>query len=245
MELLHVMSNSTIDETSDVRKGLCEVLTLLPPQAIEMWRKKTYACERWRQPSSGILRRMTGRHFADPSWTVADRSTLRYITAALADRAGRPARRNGWTTWRDRQASHRWLLPSWDRLQATSEAAGVGFFGQLRTGGADAFPSHLEPRVAETAAQQGWLLAYLNVRFEDGPVYANLVVVTERAAVHTLAHNAAHTEAVLRAAATYESIRIHRLTLAGPPASRPPIEIQETLYIDYRFSPPRREVRVA
>jgi len=191
------------------------------------------------------LRRVSPCDFSDPSWNVADRATLRYITDALADRAGRRARRNGWTTWTDSHASHRWLLPSWDRLTATSSAAGVGFFGQLRTGGADAFPSHLEPRVAETAAQQGWLLAYLNVRFDDGPVYANLVVVTERAAVSTLAGDAAHAEAVLRAEATYESIRIHRLTFGGPPTSRPPIEIQETLYIDYRSSPPRREVRVA
>jgi hypothetical protein len=73
-------------------------------------------------------------------------------------------------------------------------------------------------------------LAYLNVRFE-GPVYANLVV--------------AHAEAVKRAAASYESIRIHRLELAGPPAWCPPIEILETLHIDYSTSPPRREVRAA
>jgi len=171
-----------------------------------------------------------------------DLSTLEYILDALADRR---ARRTGWTIWRDSQAAHRWLVPSWDRLAETSEAAGVGFFGQLRPGGVDAFPSHLEPRVAETAAEEGWLLAYLNVRFDDGPVYANLVIVTERAALQALARDAAHTEAVTRAAATYESIRIHRLALAGAPASRPPIEILETLTIDYGCSPPRREVRVA
>jgi hypothetical protein len=171
-----------------------------------------------------------------------DLSTLAYILDVLADSR---ARRNGWTTWTDSQATHRWLVPSWDRLAATSEAAGVGFFGRLRPHGIDAFPSHLERRVADTAAEQGWLLAYLNVRLDDGPRYANLVVVTERAAVDALARDAAHTEAVTRAAATYESIRIHRLALAGPPASRPPIEILETLYIDYGSSPPRREVRVA
>jgi hypothetical protein len=202
-------------------------------------------CARARSPRAGILSRVTARDFADPSWTVSDRSTLMYIADALANRAGRPERRDGWTTWRDSHASHRWLLPSWKRLTAASEAAGVGFFGQLRTGGADVFPSHLEPRVAETAAHQGWLLAYLNVRFDDGPVYANLVVVTERAAVHALAGDSAHTEAVRRAAATYESIRIHRLSFGGPPASSPPIAILETLYIDYRTSPSQREVRVA
>ncbi len=188
---------------------------------------------------------MTDLDFADPSWTVADHSTLRYIADALANRADRVERRDGWTTWSDSHASHRWLLPSWDRLTAASEAAGVGFFGQLRTGGADLFPSHLEPGVAETAAQQGWLLAYLNVRFDDGPVYANLVVVTERAAVHMLAGDGSHTEAVMRAPGTYESIRIHRLRFDGPPASRSPIEILETLYIDYRSFPFQREVRVA
>jgi hypothetical protein len=170
-----------------------------------------------------------------------DLTTLAYILDALADHR---ARQDGWTTWRDSRATHRWLVPSWERVEAATAAAGVGFFGDLRPDGADPFPSHLEPRVAETAARQGWLLAYLNVRFE-GRVYANLVVVTERSAVHALAGDAAHAEAVARAAAAYESIRIHRLTLAGPPASWPSIEILETLCIDYRTSPPRREVRAA
>jgi hypothetical protein len=170
-----------------------------------------------------------------------DLTTLASILDTLADH--RP-RRAGWTTWRDSRATNRWLVPSWQRLEAAAAAAGVGFFGDLRPEGADPFPSHLEPRVAETAARQGWLLAYLNVRFE-GPVYANLVVVTERSAVNALAGDAAHGEAVARAAAAYESIRIHRLALAGPPTARPPIEILETLYIDYRTSPPRREVRAA
>ncbi len=170
-----------------------------------------------------------------------DLSTIGYILDTLAHHR---ARRAGWTTWHDSRATHRWLIPSWERLEAVPEAVGVGFFGTLRPRGADTFPSHLEPRVAERAARQGWLLAYLNVRFE-GPVYANLVVVTERPAVHALADDAAHAEAVRRAAASYESIRIHRLELAGPPASCPPIEILETLHIDYSTSPPRREVRAA
>jgi hypothetical protein len=169
-----------------------------------------------------------------------DLATLAYILDALASRR---AGRSGWTIWRDAQATHRWLVPSWERLAETTEAAGVGFFGELRPRGADRFPSHLEPLVAETAAAQGWLLAYLNVRFDQGPVYANLVVVTERSAVHALAGDAAHAEAVVRAAATYESIRIHRFALVGPPAARPPIEVIERLHIDYRTLPPRREVR--
>jgi len=143
---------------------------------------------------------------------------------------------------------HRWLLPSWERLAAASEADGVGFFGQLRTGGEVAFPSDLEPRVAEAAAERGWLLAYLNVRFVEaspagGPLYANLVLVTSRAAARALEDDAAHDEAVTRAAATYESIRIHRLAVDGSPTSRPPLRIRETLYIDYGSSPPRRAVR--
>ena len=171
-----------------------------------------------------------------------DPATLASILDAVADRR---TRRNGWTTWREPQATHRWLVPSWERLAAATEAVGIGFFGELRPRGAESFPSHLEPRVAETAAAQGWLLAYLNVRFDQGPVYANLVVVTERAAVSALARDAAHAEAVARAAGAYESIRIHRLALAGPPTACPPVEILETLYIDYRTSPPRREVRAA
>ena len=136
-------------------------------------------------------------------------------------------------------------MPSWERLAAATEAVGIGFFGELRPRGAESFPSHLEPRVAETAAAQGWLLAYLNVRFDQGPVYANLVVVTERAAVHALAGDTAHAEAVECAAATYESIRIHGSHLPGVRPPSPPIELLETLYIDYRTPPPRREVRAA
>jgi hypothetical protein len=171
-----------------------------------------------------------------------ERATLQYLLAALSEHG---PRRDGWTRWRDRSAVHRWLVPSWERLSARTEAAGVGFFGRLRPDAADTFPSHLEPRVAETAAAQGWLLAYLNVRFEKGPRYANLVVVTDREATRRLAADPAHEEAVGRAAVTYDSIRIHRLALAGPPASRPPIELLETLTIDFRRSPPRRDVRAA
>jgi len=191
---------------------------------------------------------LEARDFTDPRWTAADRMTLQYLTDVLAKRAGDPARKNGWTRWADAHAVHRWLLPSWERLAAASEADGVGFFGQLRSGGEVAFPSGLEPQVAEAAAAEGWLLAYLNVRFvdaaeADGPLYANLVVVTNRAAARALEGDAAHTEAVTRAAATYESIRIHRLVLAGPPTSRPRTRILETLYIDFGSSPPWRAVR--
>ena len=155
-----------------------------------------------------------------------DLATLAYILDTLADH--RP-RRAGWTTRRDSRASHNWLIPSWQRLEAAAAADGVGFFGDLRPDGAEPFPAHLEPRVAETAARQGWLLAYLNVRFE-GPVYANLVVVTERAAVSALA-------------VPFQRESSHAFGTA--PTACPPVEILETLYIDYRTSPPRREVRAA
>jgi hypothetical protein len=150
----------------------------------------------------------------------------------------------------DSEAAHGWLVPSCERLAATSEADGVGFFGQLRSGGEVAFPSGLEPRVADNPPEPGWLLAYLNVRFvgapaDGGPLYANPVLVTNRAAARALEDDAAHGEAVARAAATYESIRIHRLALAGPPLSHPPLRILETLYIDYGPSPPWRAVRAA
>jgi hypothetical protein len=112
-------------------------------------------------------------------------------------------------------------------------------------GAAHALPSQLEPRVAETAARQGWLLAYLNTRFDDGPVYANLVIVTERAATHALARDPDHAEAVRIASEAYESIRIHRLAVDGPATSHPRIEILETLRIDYSTSPPQRAVDAA
>jgi hypothetical protein len=177
-----------------------------------------------------------------------DLTTLRVITDALAERAGDPERRDGWVRWTASTAAHRWLVPSWERLAATSRADGVGFFGRPRAGEIDDFPSELEPRVADGAAAQGWLLAYLNVRFLDapaahGPRYANLVVVTDRAAVQTLVDDPAHIEAVTRAARAYESIRIHRLALTGPLTSRPAIQILETLSIDYASTPPTRTVR--
>ena len=48
MELWHVMSNDTIDEIPDVRKGICEDLTLFPPNMSEMRRKKTIDAARAR-----------------------------------------------------------------------------------------------------------------------------------------------------------------------------------------------------
>ncbi len=176
-----------------------------------------------------------------------DLSTLRLLTDALAERAGHPVRRDGWLHWADSGAAHRWLVPSWERLASTSAAAGVGFFGEPRAGGLDDFPPGLESRVADAAAEQGWLLAYLNVRFpdgSDGPHFANLVVITDRAAVRALEDDAAHTEAVGRAPGAYESIRIHRLTLTGPLTMRPAIRVDETLTIDYGSSPPTRTVEL-
>jgi hypothetical protein len=51
IELLHVMSNSTIDEAADVRKGLCEDLTFFPPNMHEMRRRKNVVLSR----SAGLL----------------------------------------------------------------------------------------------------------------------------------------------------------------------------------------------
>lgn len=176
-----------------------------------------------------------------------DLATLRVIVQALADRAGDSAKRDGWWCWTSSGAAHRWLVPSWERLAARRGAPGVGFFGQPRSGGLDDFPSELEPRVADRAAAEGWLLAYLNVRFLDrpafeGPHYANLVVLNDRAAARSLAGDATHNEAATRAAIAYESIRIHRLTLTGPLTARPAIRILETLCIDYASTPPTRMV---
>jgi len=179
--------------------------------------------------------------------STADLKTLGVIADALAERADCSPNADGWLCWTTRAASHRWLIPSWKRLAATSRADGVGFFGQLRAGGVDDFPAELESSVADRAAEQGWLLAYLNVRFVDlgalkMPCYANLVVVSDRAATRSLERDDAHIDAIRRAAATYESIRIHRLTLTGGLTVRPTIRIIETLSIDYRAVPPARTV---
>lgn len=180
--------------------------------------------------------------------SLTDLATLCVITDALAQRASQAARSDGWMRWNAGTAAHRWLVPSWERLAATSGADGVGFFGQPRAGGIDDFPSELEPRVADRAAAQGWLLAYLNVRFldtaaPDGPHYANLVIVTDYGAARSLAGDAAHTEAVARAPAAYESIRIHRLALTGPLTARPAIRILETLSLNYASTSHTRTVR--
>jgi hypothetical protein len=176
-----------------------------------------------------------------------DLTTLQAVVAALAERAGRERAADGWLIWSTPTMSHRWLIPSWKRLATTDSAEGVGFFGELRAGGSDDFPPDLEPRVADRAAGQGWLLAYLNVRFIaksscGAPRYANLVVMSDRAAAQSLANDATHAEAVTRAASAYHSIRIHRLAVTGPLIARPQIRITETLSIDYASTPPTRAV---
>lgn len=176
-----------------------------------------------------------------------DLITLQAILDALSERAAGQPTTDGWLVWSTPTISHRWLVPSWELLATTDSADGVGFFGVLRARGLADFPSDLERGVADRAAAQGWLLAYLNVRFIEKasrktPRYANLVVMSDRAAAQSLADDAGHADAVTLAAAAYDSIRIHRLTLTGPLIARPQIRITETLSIDYESTPPTRTV---
>jgi hypothetical protein len=189
-----------------------------------------------------------GRPFSDPRETAGDLATLEELAGTLAGRAADPARTDGWERWRDAVADHLLLVPSWQRLERTTQAAGVGFFGQLRPRLDAEFPPRLERAVADGGARAGWLLAYLNVRFlepapDGAPRYGNLVVATSRAATRALVHDADHHDAVRRSPGTYRSIRIHRLVLDGAPARRPAIAVCETLYLDFGESPPWRAVR--
>jgi len=191
-----------------------------------------------------------GRPFTDPRRTAEDLATLHELAATLARRAADAARTDGWARFRDAVADHLLLVPSWERLEHATAAAGVGFFGQLRVHPAAAFPPHLEPAVADGAVRAGWLLAYLNVRFlepapDGAPRYGNLVVAASRAATHTLALDSDHDDAVRRAPGSYRSIRIHRLAFDGAPTRRPAIRLREALYVDFDASPPWRAVRRA
>jgi len=191
-----------------------------------------------------------GHPFADPARTQEDVEVLHELTAVLAAAADAPGRTDGWRHWTNRLGTHRLLVPSWARLAAASSARGVGFFGQLRPADDDTFPPTLEPRVAEAGAREGWLLAYLNVRFApapgaDAPRYGNLVVLTDReAAIATLDGCPEHVEAVERSPGAYRSLRIHRLVLDGAPLSLPPLRVTSTLYRDYATTPPWGAVRV-
>jgi hypothetical protein len=189
-----------------------------------------------------------GKPFTDPCWTTADLATLRELAARITDCACEPSRRDGWSRWRDDVADYLLLVPSWERLDATSEADGVGFFGQLRPNPGGVFPPHLERSVADAGGRDGWLLAYCNARFREresdgAPRNANLVVITSRAAAGSLAHEADHIEAVGLSPNTYRSIRIHRLSVGGSPTCQSDIRVRETLYVDFAQSPPWRAVR--
>jgi hypothetical protein len=182
--------------------------------------------------------------------TAHDLATLRVLAATLARRAGDAARRDGWARFHDAAADHLLLVPSWERLERTAAAAGVGFFGDLRPAPEAEFPPHLERAVADAAARGGWLLAYLNARFRapaaDGALrYGNLVVVTSRAATEALVGDAHHADAVRRAAGAYRAIRIHRLALHGLTTASPALRLRETLHLDFEGSPMSRTVVAA
>src|SRR5260221_4665146 len=98
-----------------------------------------------------------GKPFTDPCCTTADLATMRDLAARIADCAREPSRGDGWRRWRDDVADYLLLVPSWERLDATSEADGVGFFGQLRPNPVGDFPPHLERPVAETSVSEGSL----------------------------------------------------------------------------------------
>jgi hypothetical protein len=188
------------------------------------------------------------RPFTDPRWTADDLGVLHELAARLAQRAADAGREDGWLCWRDGSAESQLLVPSWDRLERTESAAGVGFFGQLRPDPDGPFPTRLERSVADAGARAGWLLAYFNVRFldqaADGPRrYGNFVVVTSRDEARALVHDADHREAVGRSPGSYRSIRIHRLALNGVATRRPRIHVNETLYLDFAESPAWRAVR--
>ena len=183
----------------------------------------------------------------DPSARATDLETLDRLAALLHDLCSRSDREDGWSQWRDTTGAYRLLVPSWSRLEAAAGAEGVGFFGELRPTSGDEFPPHLEPAVADGAAGAGWLLAYFNARFTDltsegAPRYGNLVIVTEHTATSSLLHDASHVDAVERACSAYRSVRIHRLTLSGPPARQPTIAVRETLSLDYDTVSPSRIV---
>ena len=188
----------------------------------------------------GADERVAGRAFCDPTHTIRDRDTLTRLREALKRRAEND--RGSALQFADEIGEHFVAVPDWDVLARPQPVAVVGFFGQSRKRVDHAPIVEIEHEIVARAATFPGLLAYHNAQLGEGH-WGNMVVFASRAAVASLAPDPTHARAVARAPSYYESLRLHRGSLADGLLGGAGIVLEETLYLDFSSEPAWRGLR--
>jgi hypothetical protein len=176
--------------------------------------------------------------FDDPARVAEDLGLLERLRSALCAAPRRP----GEQRLRRGAEQHRVVVPDWPALERSRPAAGVGFFGQARTGVDHAPIAALEDEIVLRARTITGLLAYHNALLEPGR-WANLVVFASTEAVGSLRGDALHDAAVALTPAHYASLRLHRGALADGALGAAPFALERTLFLDFSKDPPTRSIR--
>jgi hypothetical protein len=185
--------------------------------------------------------RVAGRDFCDPERTDDDLAKLRRLRAAMRER-GESGEGEG--RWMARDGCEHWLAaPDWEALARVAPAAAVGFFGQARSEVEHGPIVAAEHDIIARAASFPGLLAYHNARLGECH-WGNMVLLASRASVASLAPDPVHIRAVASAPSHYESLRLHRGSLANGLLGEADVCLEETLYLDFSARPTWRGLRV-
>lgn len=189
----------------------------------------------------GADEHVAGRAFCDPAHTRRDRATLTRLRDALKRQAG--AGHASVLQFADEIGEHVVAVPAWEALARSQPVAVVGFFGQSRERVDHSPILEIEQEIVARAATFPGLLAYHNARLGEGH-WGNMVLFASRAAVASLAPDPMHIKAVASAPSHYESLRLHRGSLADGLLGTAEVLLDETLYLDFSTRPAWRGLRV-
>ena len=184
---------------------------------------------------------VAGRDFCDPAHTDIDLATLRGLRDAFRSQAGRHTA--SVLRFSDGIGEHVVAVPDWTALVRTRPVALVGFFGQSRDEVDHSRIVAMERNIVARAGDFPGLLAYHNARLGECQ-WGNMVLFASRSSVASLAPDPMHIRAVASAPAHYESLRLHRGSLADGLLGEADVQLEETLYLDFSARPAWRGLRV-
>jgi hypothetical protein len=189
----------------------------------------------------GADEHVPGRGFCDPAHTSGDVAMLTALRDAVRRQAGN--RRATVLSFSDEIGEHCVAVPDWDALARREPVALVGFFGQSRELVDHSPIIAMEHQIVSRAGAFPGLLSYHNAQLDDNR-WGNMVVFASRAAVAGLTPDPVHIRAVANAPKHYESLRLHRGSLADGLLGVADILLGETLYLDFAEHPAWRGLRV-
>jgi hypothetical protein len=189
----------------------------------------------------GADEHVPGRGFCDPAHTALDVATLSALRDAVKRQAGN--RCATVLSFTDEIGEHCVVVPDWGALARPEPVALVGFFGQSREQVDHSPIVTMEHQIVARAAAFPGLLSYHNAQLDENR-WGNMVVFASRAAVACLTPDPVHIRAVASAPNHYESLRLHRGSLADGLLGDADILLGETLYLDFAEHPAWRGLRV-